>query len=424
MKLPIDARGLERASARLFARTSRVVGWGSGSVFDYFHGLYPIRLDYLIDNDPTRWGQHRRGIEVVSPDRLTSEDAAETIVVIYSASWSEIQRQLAGLGQFDSLPASAAFADASVREKLSWAEDIAARPRVRSPRAYNSIVVQGPVVEGVTAHVLRVLTALHPSDNVLLSTWDDTAAELLAEAGPAADDVVLSPRPSVAGVQNRNYQIASTRAGIDRAMEHGARTILKTRTDLAVLAVSLFGRARWWLDRVGDNAARQAGLCQRLIVPSSYTRKFFLYHPSDLVMLGAAEDMARYWSAPLDPREGDLLSPDSLDRPMSAVNMNGHPTESYLGLRFCDAIERPATATLADSWAFYRDLFAVVDNDWFDLLWFKNLSIPDAVRRSGVRQMVSQAFWQRLHEGDASINRDLAEFNPDDFALRALAGAA
>ena len=35
---PIDARGLERASAYLFSRTARLVGWGSGSVFDYFHG--------------------------------------------------------------------------------------------------------------------------------------------------------------------------------------------------------------------------------------------------------------------------------------------------------------------------------------------------------------------------------------------------
>jgi WavE lipopolysaccharide synthesis len=422
---PVDARGLERVTARLFARTSRVVGWGSGSVFDYFHGLYPIRLDYLVDNDSTRWGQHRHGVDIAPPDRLAAEDPATTVIVIFSSSWPDIQRQIAGIDAFISVPASAAFADASVREKLSFAEALAATPRAaRAPSACNTVIVQGPVVAGVTAHVLRVLAALHPRDAVLLSTWADTAPDLLAEAAAAADDVVTSGRPDVAGVQNRNYQIVSTCAGIERAIANGAKTILKTRTDLAPLSESLFDRARWWLDAVGPTKARCAGLRDRLIVPSSFTRKFMLYHPSDLVMVGAADDMALYWSAPLDPRAGDLLSAETLDQPMSRINMSGHPAESYLGLAFCRTIGRPVLGTVRDSWAFYRDLFAVVDNDWFDLLWFKNLSIPDAGRRSGVRQMVSQAFWQRLYAGDLSTDCDLADIDPDLVALRALAGAA
>jgi hypothetical protein len=284
--------------------------------------------------------------------------------------------------------------------------------------------VQGPVQDAVTPHVLRVLTALYPSDVVLLSTWDDTEPALLAEVSALADDVVLSPRPVIAGVQNRNAQIVSTRAGVERAVGHGARMILKTRTDLAVLAPSLFGQAHWWLDTIDHKAPRAAGLRQRLVVPSSYTRKFLLYHPSDLVMLGAAEDMVRYWSAPLDPRSGDLLTPDRIDQSMASVNMDGHPAESYLGLEFCRALGREPRASLSDSWAFYRDLFAVVDNDWFDLLWFKNLSIPDAALRTGVRQMVSQSFWRRLYAEDPSVERDLSEVNPDRVSLRALAGAA
>jgi hypothetical protein len=109
---------------------------------------------------------------------------------------------------------------------------------------------------------------------------------------------------------------------------------------------------------------------------------------------------------------------------MSVINLAGHPAESYLGLRFCRTLGRPVPGTLADSWAFYRDLFAVVDNDWFDLLWFKNLSIPDAARRTGVRQMVTGAFWQRLFACDPLIERDLLAINPAQVALGALAGAA
>jgi hypothetical protein len=93
-----------------------------------------------------------------------------------------------------------------------------------------------------------------------------------------------------------------------------------------------------------------------------------------------------------NPRGGSLLSADWIDMPLTALNMSGHPAESYLGLEFCRSIRRPVAGTLEDSWAFYRDLFAVVDNDWFDLVWFKNLAIPDVGVRSGLRQTVSHAF--------------------------------
>jgi hypothetical protein len=422
--LPIDARGLDDACARLYSRRARVIGWGTGSVFEYFHALYPIRLDYLVDNDRTRWGRQRRGIEVASPERLLSEVPSETVIIIYSSAWTEIRNQIASLGPFVAVPASAAFAELSVREKLSWTEEVATRPVTRRPKSGNTIVVQGAVTEGVTARLLRILTALNPDNLVLLSTWNDTGGELLDEVAGIADEVVLSTPPKVAGVQNRNRQIVSTRAGIDRAIALGAKSILKTRTDLAVLGESLFEQAERWLRNFEPAKARRVGLQNRLIVPSSYTRKYLLYHPSDLAMLGAAEDLALYWSAPLDPRSGELLAVASPDLPMSTVNLAGHPAESYLGLRFCRALGRPVAGTLADSWAFYRDLFAVVDNDWFDLLWFKNLSIPDAARRSGVRQMVTQAFWQRLFASDPLIERDLLEINPSRVGLGALAGAA
>jgi hypothetical protein len=422
--IPIDIRSLDHAGARLFDRSSRLVGWGSGSVFDYFQGSHPIRLDYLVDNDLDRWGTRRRGMEIVSPARLRDEDPAQTFVIIYSSAWPEIQKQIRTLGGAASLPASALFVDASVRENLVRADALARRPLTgRSPRPDNAIVVQGPVLAGVTPHVLRVLTALHPDNLVVLSTWDDTDPQLLAEVGAIADDVVISCRPRHGGIQNRNYQIVSTRAGIDRAIAHGARTIVKTRTDLAVLAPSLFEQARWWLEMMDSLAARGMGLDNRLLIPSSFTRKFLLYHPSDLVMLGAADDMRRYWAAPLDGREGERLSSEWIDRPLSTTNMSGHPAESYLGLQFCRTLARPALGTIQDSWNFYRDLFAVVDNSWFDLLWFKNLSIPDMALRRGVRQMVTQSFWQRLYAGDPTVETERAEIDPDHTTLRALAGA-
>jgi hypothetical protein len=292
------------------------------------------------------------------------------------------------------------------------------------PTADNAIVVQGPVLPGITARALGAMSALYPRDLLVLSTWADTDPDLLAAVAPLIDDVVLSARPATPGVQNRNYQIVSTRAGIERAIARGARRVLKTRTDLAVLEPDLFARARWSTHQLASAPAKCAGLHDRLIVPSTFTRKYLLYHPSDLVMLGDARDLLLYWSAPLDPRGGTLLSDDWIDQPVAAVNMAGHPAESYLGGQFCRQLGRPMPGTLADSWAFYRDLFVVVDNDWFGLLWFKHLAIPDAAVHHGIRQTVTRAFWERLQTDAGSLVGEGDAIDPTVTPLRALAGAA
>ena len=102
----------------------------------------------------------------------------------------------------------------------------------------------------------------------------------------------------------------------------------------------------------------------------------------------------------------------------------GQPAEGYLGTQFCKRIGRSVTGTLADSWAFYGDLFVVADNDWFELLWLKNLVLPDATLTTGPRQLVHHGFWQRLVAGDPRLERDLREVNPDAISLRELSGAA
>jgi WavE lipopolysaccharide synthesis len=419
---PLSRRRLDQAHRALFDRRMRLIGWGSGSVFDYFHERWPVRLDYLVDNDQARWGTTRHGLPIVGPAALAAEAGRDVFVILYSGAWPDIQRQLATIVDLPSLPASAVFAGSETRALLGAADLVASTAPRRTPSHHReAIVVQGPVLPYTTAYVVRAMSARHPDAAIVLSTWDDTPEEALDAVRPWTDDVVTSPRPAVAGIQNRNLQIVSTRAGIARAVERGAHTILKTRTDLAVLQPEIFAQARWWTDRLGNDAARRVGQRGRLVVPTSYTRKYMLYHPSDLVMLGHGDDLARYWDAPLDPRAGSLLAAEWLDRPLADVNLAGNPTESYLGLAFCRALGRPVLGTVDDSWAFYRDSFAVVDHAWFDLLWLKHLAIPDTGLTANVRETVSQAFWQRL-QVSACARADRP--NPFAVPLRALTEAA
>lgn len=420
----IDAHTLDAATGALFSGRVARVGWGSGSVFDYFHTLYPVPLDALIDNDSSRWGSSRRGVPIVGPSQLDAlPDGA--LIIIYSAAWPEIRRQVLEHGRHMAVPASGLFADAATRARLAWSERLAAAASpAQRPSRDHAVVVQGPIVPGVTARVLSLTRRCHPTAQIVLSTWNDTPPPWLDAVAPLCHALTVSPRPASAGVQNRNAQIVSTQAGLRRAGELGARQVLKIRTDLAVLADGLFERAARLRGALPTDAARAHGLTGRLLVPSSFTRKYLLYHASDLVMLGAIEDLARYWSAPLDPREGQLLSAEWTARPLDQANLAGQPSESYLGTAFCRTIGWSARGTLADSWRYYRDLFAVVDNDWLDLLWFKQLSIPDAALRDGIRSPVTHAFWERLLDGDPEGMAAADPIDPSRFTLGALSGLA
>ena len=394
-------------------------------MFDYFQSTHPVRLEYLVDNDASRWGQSRRGVQIKPPARLQTEAPGQVLVVIYSGAWMDILPDLSELDHVTAIPASALFAGTTELARLQVADSLAAAaPATRSSEGGNAVVIQGPVIPGITRQVLGTMSALHPTTLTVLSTWCDTPVALLDELAPFVDELVVSDLPEPRGIQNRNCQIVTTRAGIDRAIGCGARAILKTRTDLAVMGPNVFDRAAAWQASLDIRRARELGLSGRLFVPSSFTRKFLLYHPSDLVMLGAAHDLAEYWSAPLDPRNGSLLSPEWMRLSLQQLVMTGNPAESYLGTAFCRRVGWPVAGTLRDSWSFYRDLFVVAENDWFELLWLKNLAVPDVHAGTGPRQLVRQSFWQRLMDGDPSVDADLHEVNPAAVGLRELSGIA
>jgi hypothetical protein len=404
------------------SRCERVVGWGTGSVFDYFHHRHPRPLAYLVDNDRTRWGDRRAGLTIVGPSRLADEDPETTLVIVYSGAWPEIVNQIKGMGFVHVVAASTYFALAeneALRETLKRADALAASPIVREPRGDRAVMVQGPLDADFSPLALRLTAVQHPHDRIILSTWQGTSGELLDAVAPFIDDLVLSQTPEPRGVQNRNCQIVSARAGLEYAKALGARQILKSRTDLVPLADGVFDRAEALrLEFPANGCMRTAR--ERLIIPSSFTRKYLLYHPADLVMLGDVDDLITYFSAPLDPRSGDLSREPLQSMPLSELAAALHPAETYLARNYMLRLGWPATGDVRDSWAFYRDMFMVVDNDWFDLLWLKNPAIPDVGRRHGVRQCVTHAFWRALATGEVP----LPELTPADYNLRTFGAAA
>jgi hypothetical protein len=377
----------------------KLVGWGTGSVFRTTFPRSALRLAYLVDNNPRLWGTQIAGLDVRPPEALREEEPSRLLVVIFSSFAREIERQLAELGPFTSVASGHLLFDETAAARIRTicaTANAAQRPSAPLRSSRNAIVVQGPIHPEVTQTALRFYRATQPETALIVSTWTEQSAEHLAEIAPWCDRCVVQPFPAAAGRQNRNLQAVSTHAGLQAARELGAEVAFKTRSDCVLGRRSLADLAARALAMYSAEACHKHGLKGRIALASSYTRKWIPYHPSDLVMFGSVEDLIRYWSfAP------DTTAPSADWTALSLLELSRQcvPSEVHAGRQFARIIGRPLSDTVADSWAFYRDHFLVLDDRWFGLLWAKNPGGAPGISDSPSSACIDHAFWQHLQFG-------------------------
>jgi len=392
---------LNRVSRMLQDKTSKIIGWGTSSYFEYYIDKITLRLDYLVDNDSSKWGTFIHGIEVLPPEFIQNENL-NPLIVIFSSFSSEIIEQIERMGDYATCTASQVndFEITDKKgEKINRITSIAQFKK--KPQSKNAIIIQGPVIPEITKQVTQYYAAQYPNDWIILSTWEETDEVELALIKPYVDQIVLNQIPEIRGIQNRNLQILSTLNGIRAAYEKGINYILKTRTDAIVLTTNIFEKSKQKLDQYDNTVASSYGLKQRIIISQSFTRKYIAYHPADIVMLGTIDDMLRFWKVEHDLRDFD---------PKKMLIWNGwtlytlssemYPAESYLAIQFAQAIGWELKFTLEDSWDFYKNIFLVLNNEYLELFWYKNPSLPDEHTEEQQRQLVDHEFWSRLYNND------------------------
>ncbi len=155
----------------LIGRMRRIVGWGAGGLFHYYHTLYPLPLDFLIDSDPSLWGSHCRGLNIRPPKRLADEDPKHTLIIIYSSFSDEIAKQIEDYGPYTTIFAPVFFSTESVYLNKMLEEQEPTPLTKRSPVSRNCLLVQGPVYPKLTESVLRFYARHFSRDFIILSTW-------------------------------------------------------------------------------------------------------------------------------------------------------------------------------------------------------------------------------------------------------------
>lgn len=239
-----------------------------------------------------------------------------------------------------------------------------------------AVVMQGPVCEqdAFTLETLRIYRKLMPTATLIVSTWEDTPASILAPIRQDGVEVVLSRKPQYPGILNINLQLETAKAGIGHAIAGGASWVLKTRTDQRMLAPNLPA----YLVALADSFPVKGTWPQRhrIFGLGMGSLKYGLYHLTDQTVFGWADDMLQYWSPPYREDQPRAEWPTDPAQRFATVPV-GHlypeaAPETYIASQYLTRIGRPLDWTIADSWTAFRDHFGVADLSSTDFYWIKN----------------------------------------------------
>lgn len=251
---------------------------------------------------------------------------------------------------------------------------------------------------------VRLYAKLFPYCKRVVSTWVDTPTSVVAALQDAGADVLLNSPPSVPGVQNLNYQLISTRAGITLAAESGAEFVLKTRTDQRLHAAGLDVALPVILETFPRTGL---GAGTRLLVSSSDTRLFIPFHLSDQLQFGRTADMLTYWTAPMDIRQKSIDYKLPIRHLVNSISI----PEVYLARAYLERLGYASDGALESWWSALANEFCVLDASTFDCYWPKYYSMFEHRNRSykspSTGEVVTHLNWLRMVRGDRPRLSDL-----------------
>lgn len=282
------------------------------------------------------------------------------------------------------------------RPKKSTAINIKPQESIDIPST--AVVLQGPLIEedDFTFETILLYKKNFPSSIIILSTWNDEDNLLIEKIKTNGIIVLQNERPVYEGMQNINYQIASSAAGILRAKELGARYVLKSRTDQRIHALNVID---YFLSLI-ESFPIQGVIVQkqRLIALSLNTFLYRLYGVSDMCMFGNIDDMLLYWNINHDERN---LSIDMLKKWDLESYSELKLCEMYLCTEFMKKTGKEILWTLEDSWEVIANQFCIVDYHSIDIYWPKYLPHCEFRNKyynsNNTHQLMSFSYWLSLY---------------------------
>lgn len=267
--------------------------------------------------------------------------------------------------------------------------------------ARRGIIIRGASMGEYGVQAIQRFAADHPNDYIVISTWDTTPDPMKERLDQICDRLVLNPQPANHGLQSSNLQLGCIQPGIVALQEANVERILIARTDYFFANPYLLDICDNLLESHPSPAAHAFGQKGRMIVPDLGSRRYIPYHPGDMLTYGWAEDVARFWlGMPQDQRTftQDVyrsVGPCSL----KDVSQNYPVIETYMNANYMERIGRPIEWTLADSLAYMRDFFIMIDHSRCGMFWFKKTWHDRMNFHEHSAQFIDHSLWLALASG-------------------------
>jgi hypothetical protein len=233
-----------------------------------------------------------------------------------------------------------------------------------SPDNLCVIIIQGPLVIDNDFTIDTASFYLeYLNIPVVISTWQDEDSEMLKSLQMLGCHIVLSDKPTFAGVRNINYQLVTTKAGIDKAISIGARYICKTRSDQRIGKVSAIDYLRNLVEQfpINDPCGVQFG---RIVTLDG--DMFCSYWISDFMYFGLSHDLKQLFDIPLDNRDFDTI-------PVSRKILSEKilTPEIYILKKYIDLFNLSFDFSIKAYWQFVKQYLVCIDKNDLCLYWCK-----------------------------------------------------
>jgi len=290
---PIDLKRINILYPDISLTNLKFVGWGAGAEFRDYYNKLGIKLEYTICIYKDNWGKRVNNIQVKAPETLLTEDPNKIIVIIFSAWWFDIIRQVSSLGNYKYIRA---FSGWTAFHSASYDKFITTHLSRRTPSANKcAILMQGPL-HPYTEMAIAMTKREAPGTHLLLSTWSNSNGNFLSRCKKIIDDLNLNETPKTvgpSGLNNLFIQQFGVLTGLERLKRQGFKYALKIRSDSSLALNFDFDQLILLTERKGRS---QCGLNSRLIFSGSHSWKFIPFHLTDQYQFGLIDDLIKYWS--------------------------------------------------------------------------------------------------------------------------------
>lgn len=241
------------------------------------------------------------------------------------------------------------------------------------------IIIQGPlrVENDFTYETIKYYTKVYKECEIILSTWEDEKKEELIKIKKLGIEIIINKKPKSGDINNLNYQVISTKEGINLAEKKGCKYIIKTRTDFRIYETGVDKFLMSLLKIYPSNTPEQN---QRVIGIGLNIRS---YDPSfsDLFQFGTIDEMKKMWDISLN-QEGtsasiyNNISKEKYNIYLEQCNAierynNISYPEGYILRNYLNKLNVDLGKNLENYYKILKDNFIIIDMEMINLYWDK-----------------------------------------------------